>query len=89
MAVTSTGRLWWQICGGSITLGGRNGASQVALVVKNPPASAGDVRDEGSIPGPGKALEEGVAIHGSVLAVNWTEEPGGLWSIGLHRVRQA
>ena len=53
------------------------------LVVKNPPASAGDVRDEGSIPGSGKALEEGMAIHGSVLAVNWTEEPGGLWSIGL------
>ena len=29
-------------------------ASQVALVVKNPPASAGDVRDSGSIPGSGR-----------------------------------
>ena len=28
-----------------------NWASQVALVVKNPPANAGDVRDLGSIPG--------------------------------------
>ena len=28
------------------------GASQVALVVKNPPANAGDIRDMGSIPGP-------------------------------------
>ena len=28
-----------------------NRASQVALVVKNPPANAGDVRDLGSIPG--------------------------------------
>ena len=27
------------------------GASQVALVVKNPPASAGDIRDTGLIPG--------------------------------------
>ena len=27
------------------------GASQVALVVKNPPATAGDVKDVGSIPG--------------------------------------
>ena len=27
-----------------------HGASQVALVVKNPPASAGDTRDMGSIP---------------------------------------
>ena len=26
-------------------------ASQVALVVKNPPTNAGDVRDKGSIPG--------------------------------------
>ena len=26
-------------------------ASQVALVVKNPPANAGDLRDMGSIPG--------------------------------------
>ena len=27
------------------------GASQVALMVKNPPANAGDIRDVGSIPG--------------------------------------
>ena len=27
------------------------GVSQVVLVVKNPPANAGDIRDEGSIPG--------------------------------------
>ena len=27
------------------------GASQVVLVVKNPPANAGDLRDSGSIPG--------------------------------------
>ena len=30
-------------------------ASQVVLVVKNLPANAGDVRDEGSIPGSGKS----------------------------------
>ena len=30
---------------------GKSGASQVALVVKNLPASAGDTRDNGSIPG--------------------------------------
>ena len=29
--------------------------SQVALVVKNPPANAGDVRDAGSIPGSGRS----------------------------------
>ena len=33
------------------------GASQVLLVVKNPPASAGDIRDVGLIPGSGRSLE--------------------------------
>ena len=32
---------------------------------------------------------EGIATYSSVLAwrIPWTEEPGGLWSIGLQRVR--
>ena len=30
-------------------------ASQVVLVVKNPPANAGDTRDAGSIPGSGRS----------------------------------
>ena len=34
-------------------------ASQVALVVKNLPANAGDVRDTGSIPGLGRCPGEG------------------------------
>ena len=34
-------------------------------------------------------LEEGVAAHSSILAwgIPWTEEPGGLQSMGLQRVR--
>ena len=35
------------------------GASQVVLVVKNPPADAGDTRDAGSIPGLGRSPGEG------------------------------
>ena len=35
------------------------GASQVVLVVKNPPASAGDARDVGWIPGSGRSPGEG------------------------------
>ena len=64
-------------------------ASQVALVVKNQLANAGDIRDEGSIPGWEDLLEESKATHGSILAkrIPWTEEPGGLQSIGLHRDR--
>ena len=55
-------------------------SSQVALVVKNLPANVGDIRDAGLIP-----LEEGMAIHSSILAgrIPWTEEPGGLQSMGL------
>ena len=37
----------------SLTLVGRGG-SQVALVAKNPPAKAGDIRDLGLIPGSGR-----------------------------------
>ena len=43
-------------------------ASQVALVVKNPPADAGDIRDMGSIPGWEDSLEESMATHFSILA---------------------
>ena len=33
-------------------------------------------------------MQEGMATHSSILAwkIPWTEEPGGLQSIGLHRV---
>ena len=36
-------------------------------------------------------LEEGMAIHSSSVAwrIPWTEEPGGLQSMGLQRVRHA
>ena len=59
-------------------------ASQVALVVKNLPANAGDIRGLGSIPGLGRSLEKKMATHSSILAwrISWTEEPGGLQSIG-------
>ena len=60
-------------------------ASQVALVVKNLPANAGDVRDTSSIPGLERSPGRGHGTHSSVLAwrIPWTEEPGGLQSIGL------
>ena len=53
-------------------------------VVKNPPASAGDV---GSIPGSGRSPEKEMASHSSILAweVPWTEEPGGLQSMGSQK----
>ena len=58
----------------------------VALVVKNLPASAGDV---GSFPGLGRPPEKEMATHCSILAwrIPWTEEPGGVQSMGSQRVR--
>ena len=56
---------------------------EVAVVVKNPLAGAGDARDTGSIPGSGRSPGEGMATHSSILAwrIPWTEEPGGLQPI--------
>ena len=63
-------------------------ASQVALVVKNPPSTAGDIRVSVQSLGWEDPLEEGTAAHSSVLAwrIPWTEEPGGLQCMGLQRV---
>ena len=59
------------------------------LVVKNLPASAGDPRDMGLSPGSGRFLEEEMTTHSNILAgrIPWTEECGGLQSMGLQRVR--
>ena len=64
-------------------------ASQAALVVKNPPVNAGDPRDVRSL-GWEDPLEEGIAIHSSILAwrIPWTEELGGLQSMGSQRIGQ-
>ena len=45
-----------------------DGAFKVVLVVKNPPANAGDVNDPSSVPGSEDFLEEGMATHSSILA---------------------
>ena len=48
--------------------------------------SAGDL---GSIPGLGRSLEKDMDTHSSILSwrIPWTEEPEGLQSMGLQRVR--
>ena len=64
--------------------------SQVALVLKNLLASAGDIRDMGSIPGSGRSPGRGHRQPTPVFLPGefpWTEEPGRLQSIGLQRVR--
>ena len=51
-------------------------------MVKNPPASARDTRDVGSIPGSGRF--PGVATHSIFFPgiLSWSEEPGRLQSRG-------
>ena len=41
-----------------------------------------------NIPGSGRSVEKEMATHSRILAweIQWTEEPGGLQSIGTHRV---
>ena len=60
------------------------------LVVKNPPASAGDARDWGSVPGLGRSPGErnDNSLQYSCLQIPWTEEPVGLQSMGSQRVGQ-
>ena len=56
----------------------QSGTSQVALVVENPPASARDLRDTGSIPGSGRSPGEG---HGNPLRYSCLGESHGQWSL--------
>ena len=61
------------------------GASQGALVVKNPSANAGDIRDMGLIPGLGRPLGGG---YGNPLQYSCLENPmdRGAWRAIAHRV---
>ena len=54
------------------------------LLAKNASASAGDRRDMGQSLGREDPLEEETASHSNILAwrTPWTEEPGGLQSMG-------
>ena len=53
-------------------------ASQVALLVKNPPTSSGDIREAGLIPEQGRSPGEG---HESPLQYSCWENPHGQWSL--------
>ena len=57
-------------------------------MVKNLPASAGDIRDAGLIPGSGRSPGGGMATDSSILASEtpWTEEPGTLQPMGSQRI---
>ena len=68
-------------------MSGTLAASRVALVVKRPPANAGDIRDLGLIPGLGISPEEG---HGNPFQYSCLENPvdRGAWWVTVHRVAE-
>ena len=68
----------WQIIGFRTT---------VVLVVKNPPANAGNIRDVGSIPGSGRSPRGG---HGNPLQYSCLENPmdRAFWRATVHGVAQ-
>ena len=59
----------------------------MALVIKNPPANAGDVRDVGSNPGSGRSPGGG---RDNLLQYFCLENPmdRGTWQATVHRVAQ-
>ena len=59
------------------------GAPQVVLVVKNPPANAGAIRDLSLIPGSGRSLGEG---NGISLQYSCLENP---MDRGVHRLTKS
>ena len=77
----------YSICGGLLWQPQETstGPSQVALVVKNPPANAGDTRDASLIPGSGRSPGGG---HGNPLQYSCLENPmnRGAWQAAVHGV---
>ena len=63
-------------------------ASQVALVLKNPPANVGDIRDAGSIPGLGRSPQ---GRHGNTLQYSCLENSmgRGTWKATVCGVAQS
>ena len=60
----------------------------MALVVRNLPANAGEVRDAGSIPGWGRSPGGG---HGNPLQYSCLENPmdRGAWQATVHRITKS
>ena len=70
------------------SIGSAEWASHVALVVKNPPANAGDVRDAGLIPGLGRSPGGG---YGNLVQYSCLEDltDRGAWWATVHRVAKS
>ena len=63
-------------------------ASQVALVIKNPPANAGAAEEEGSIPGSGRSPREGHDNCPQYSCLENSMARGARWAT-VHRVAKS
>ena len=83
------GSIAWILCSADLSRGQRSiRVSQVMLMVKNLPATAGDVRDAVSIPGSGRFSGGG---HGNPPQCSCLENPmdRGAWQATVHRVAES
>ena len=76
------------IAAATINIFERNWGEKVALAAKNLPASAGDLRDAGSIPGSGRSPGGG---HGNPLQYSCLEHPmdRGAWQVIAYSVAKS
>ena len=65
-----------------------SGASQVVLVLKNPPGNAGDAGNPGLTLGGEDALEEGEATRSSILAWRIPMDAASWWAT-IHGVAES
>ena len=65
---------------GTLLFGVTKWASWVALLVKNPPANAGDLRDMGLIPGSGRSPGEGNGNPPQYSCLENTMDRGAWWA---------
>ena len=64
-------------------------AFQVVLVVKNPPANTGDIRDIGSIPGSGRFPWRRRAWQPTLVLFLENLMDRGAWWVAVHRVAKS
>ena len=60
----------------------------LVLTVKNPPTTAGDIKDVGSIPGSGRSPRR---VHGNPLQYSYLRNSmdRGAWQATVHRVTKS
>ena len=76
--------------GSILEAGGAGDFRAPVLSGKEPTCQCRGLRDSGSVPGSRGSPGRGMATHSSIPAwrIPWTGEPGGLQSMGSHRVGQ-